>query len=238
MPYALIRGNEHVADFRANPRITQFGIEYRKGAVRKDSITLLMEQLAHDKSRAVRNFITDNYSASDIVCANALINNPESEGGPIFVERPAGFVQDKKTDLWKIKEGENTKLYTKADGFEMPKQTGWYVPVPTGDGTSKLMLYHPLTGMPLETTQNRDKAEKRLAPYLMQVRGINERVAKELASDEISRLWKHHILCGDIRPILRVCDAQYNGSRYIICTKDLDDSDADVGVRLFTPVKT
>jgi len=235
MPYALIRGNKNVRDFKASPIITQFGIEYKKGAVRKDAVTLLMEQLTYDQSQDVRDFIKDNYPKTDVVCTNAVINDKE----PVFVERPAEFVKDKKTGLWKIKEGKDTKLYTKADGFELPEKSGeWYIPVPTDGDTKKLMLYHPLTGTPLATTDNFDKAVKSLIPYLKQIWGeqlanMNDEKIEELAKYEISRFFRRDTLDGDASAVRRVCSGYYVGPRVVGCSGNPGGGDDGVGVRLF-----
>ena len=219
-----------IQPFYVTPEISDFGVVYKEGATRLTAPTLLQVQLAYELVPKVRDFIVSKKPYSTEVCANAVINSKS----PVFVERPAGFVYDEDKEIWKIEEGQNTKVYTKKDGFEMPNN-GWYVPVPASSESQELMLYHPKTGMPLRTlpANQKGKAVELLVPYLQQIWNLEEPEARELAEREISFFLKKDQLDGDASLVRRV-RSRYcgDGPRSVDAYRFLDNGNDCTGVRL------
>ena len=202
----LIRDPQRrVNPFSISPKVNGYAFSYKDDVIQPREVdgvrlmpaTLLQHQMAYEQSLKFREGINLNKGFHSSVCANVIINNPESKGSPVFVDRPAGFVYDEDKRLWTIKEGPDTRFYTRQDGFEMPDD-GWYVPILIDPSTPAkgLMLYHHRTGMPLETISesDREKAVNLLVPYLQQTWNIDKPIAREFAQREISFFQKRNIL--------------------------------------------
>jgi len=236
MRYVLVKDPAgRLGEFAVNPLVTNGIVRYSDAATHADNVTLLQDVLAYEQSSEIRDiqakrarYVRKGRSSS-IVCANAIIDEPS---GAIFVERPGEFVYDEASDCWSVEEGPNTKFYRKSDGFVMPKD-GYAVPVPAGDGTAKLMLYHPDTGMPFKTVRNRVRAVELLVCYLHQIWDMDGN-AFGVASDDLSMFWAPHK--GYVRGASVVKHLSYDneyGPRAIECSGGPSNDMGNMGTRRF-----
>ena len=106
------------------------------------------------------------------------------------------------------------------------------MPIPSGDGTQKLILYHPNTGTYLEIVNNRNKAVDRWIPYLQQIWDVNEQNARELAERDVSRQWVEDDWNGKASVVRRICRNGKVGPRGTLLYGNPDDMYSYSGVRL------
>ena len=152
------------------PFIEDFKISDAKAVTDLSVVTLRMFQGVYTHAQQIRSSLRINNAGDSEIFANVIIYRPESEGGPIFVDGPESFfLADKRKKLWASEGG---ALYTKSDGFELPYQ-GIQVPVLIDPSVPSkgYMVFHPETGMPLETfaIEEREKALNLWERYLEQI---------------------------------------------------------------------
>ncbi|MFH0836991.1 MAG: serine/threonine-protein kinase [Candidatus Aenigmatarchaeota archaeon] len=214
--------------------ITEFNIVYKNAMIRNDITTLAQEQSAYELFPDIRNLIFNKRPYSDVVCANAVIWIPESQGGPVFVDKPTKIEYNNRLNKWEATGG---KRYSNSDGFELPKKDGWYVPILIDPLTPSKgwMLYNPLTGTPFDIIDKKENGAKRLIPYLQQIwpttQSLSDKDMIELAMKEISHFWRRDNLTGDVSAVRRVYNWGGNGPRYVDCYRYPDSYIGYAGVR-------